>query len=653
MKNLVLIGVYDIWVKRGVVSLIGAKLPPSPKTYRVYAPSTHSLPVIKCVSGVDGYAEVEIQSCYSGIYRLDELSPLYNRVWNRGETIGDKATLKGRSRRTFSIVGRVLSDDLNFSNRGQLHTSSDDPLKRPLRPLHLDKQWSATVKALSQRGRGLQALICGPKATGKSTFSRYLLNHLLSPAPQIEGEYGDLDGVAFLDLDPGQPEFSPMGEIYLAHLREPCFGPPFSHPTLENARQGSIVRAHHIGATSPKEDPDHYAMAVMNLMERYRTLRATFPRCPLIINFPGWIFGQGLEVAQWLIRSLGLSDVVYMSEKGPPEVVEPLGLAAGEARVSWTTLPSQPVDFVSRSSAQLRSMQMQSYFHISQPEGCQHPMWSESPLIYNKPILVSYAGPQQGILGVMVLGNQHDPSLLRDILDGSIVSIVAVEDLTAVVGPPSDGTGESGMDRAGSTEDDTSVAMDEDPESTRIESSSHRLKTLLNQSVTRSPRENLPYLFVGAGSCTPLDPKASRTFGLALVRGIHPSTRQLELVTPIPHSRIQEALQESQGLVLVRGHLDNPDWAISEDYHAARSAERKHAATVGLARESGGQQLGDADLERQRETSRRLRERVQRASKVPWMTVVEDQSSRQPRENRSLWKLRKKAYIGSDSDPDW
>jgi hypothetical protein len=31
--------------------------------HRVYAPSTHSLPIIKCVAGVDGEAEVEIKSC--------------------------------------------------------------------------------------------------------------------------------------------------------------------------------------------------------------------------------------------------------------------------------------------------------------------------------------------------------------------------------------------------------------------------------------------------------------------------------------------------------------------------------------------------------------------------------------------------------------
>lgn len=102
-----LLGQYDLWVKRGVISLMGAKLHPSKKSYRVYAPSTHSLPVIKCVSGVDGEAEVELKSCNNGLARLRDISPLYQRIWNGQNTAADKVTLKGAakdSRRSFSVV---------------------------------------------------------------------------------------------------------------------------------------------------------------------------------------------------------------------------------------------------------------------------------------------------------------------------------------------------------------------------------------------------------------------------------------------------------------------------------------------------------------------------------------------------------------------
>lgn len=107
---MVVLGQYDLWVKRGIVSLMGAKLHPSSQVYRVYAPSTHSLPVIKCIAGVGGEAEVELKSCHSGLSRLQDVSPLYQRIWNGQNTRADKVTLEeaaSDSRRTFSVVSTV------------------------------------------------------------------------------------------------------------------------------------------------------------------------------------------------------------------------------------------------------------------------------------------------------------------------------------------------------------------------------------------------------------------------------------------------------------------------------------------------------------------------------------------------------------------
>ncbi|KAJ5094474.1 hypothetical protein N7456_010335 [Penicillium angulare] len=634
--NLALMGQYDLWVKRGVVSLMGAKLHPSQRVYRVYAPSTHSLPIIKCVSGVDGEAEVEIKSCNSGLARLRDLSPLYQKIWNGENTTADKLTLKGAfkdSRRSFSV----------------LYTSSDDHLNRHLRPLHLDKKWSASMRALSQRQGRLRVLVCGPKASGKSTFSRYLLNHVLSPAPETENGFINTDGVAFLDLDPGQPEFGPMGQVSLAHLRSPFFGPPFTHSSLHNSRDGKILRSHFIGATSPKEDPDHYALATMDLLEQYQTLLAHHPQCPLIVNYPGWIFGQGLEVATWLVKYLGLSDVVYMSEKGPTEVVEPLAFAANEARVPMTILPSQPTDFVSRSSAQLRSMQIQSYFHASHSTSITNPLWSDMPLSRTRPIGVNYDGHKQGILGIMALGSQINPIMLRQILEGAIVGVVAIESRTAITGSSdsSNGAASSGVEDG---TDSNADEMDMDSEEPDVQTSS---PFSIDASIVRTP-EGLPYLFTGSGSCTPLSPKASNCLGLALVRSVDATSKKIELSTPIPSSRIRESIEQGHELVLVRGQIDNPNWAISEEYYSARAAERRYQQSCIRAKKSGE----STDEQAQREqTLALLRDRTRRASQVPWMTVVEDNSKLQresaARREKSLWKLRKKAYPGSESETDW
>lgn len=98
---------------------MGAKLHPSPRVYRVYAPSTHSLPVIKCVAGVDGEAEIEVKSCQSGLFRLRDVSPLYQRIWNGANTAADKLTMKNvakNHRRTFSVVCFCQPPHFNYTH---------------------------------------------------------------------------------------------------------------------------------------------------------------------------------------------------------------------------------------------------------------------------------------------------------------------------------------------------------------------------------------------------------------------------------------------------------------------------------------------------------------------------------------------------------
>jgi polynucleotide 5'-hydroxyl-kinase GRC3/NOL9 len=172
----------------------------------------------------------------------------------------------------------------------------------------------------------------------------------------------------------------------------------------------------------------------------------------------------------------------------------------------------------------------------------------------------------------MVQGNQHDPNLLFDILHGAIVGIVVVENLSAIARNQEKLESGGGIFTNLDDHEDENMCEVEDDIITREDT--RRSDSLMEPFISRTPREGLPYLFVGNGSCTPLDPEASHSLGLAWLRTIDVSARRIELITPIPVSRIHDALQHSQGLILVRGQLDNPDWTISEDQHIAQTERR-------------------------------------------------------------------------------
>lgn len=112
LQILCMIGQYDIWVRKGVISILGAMLHPSSRLHRVYAPSTQSLPYIRPVPNPYGSAnqatELTIITCSSGIRALRHLSPKFGRIWN-AKLAHDVAVLGSidRSRRSYAFVSPI------------------------------------------------------------------------------------------------------------------------------------------------------------------------------------------------------------------------------------------------------------------------------------------------------------------------------------------------------------------------------------------------------------------------------------------------------------------------------------------------------------------------------------------------------------------
>ena len=524
---LTLIGQYQIWVRKGAVSVLGATLHPSSAAYRVFAPSTHSLPVIKPIRNPFGPAEqpveITIVSFRSGIRLLKQVSPHFGRIWSTAINLsGDVANEANGTepclKRTYSI----------------LHTPSVSYIsKGPLNSLDLPIGWQPLLTSLTSRNQRKTptiALVCGPKGSGKSTFVRMLSNCSI-----------DAKGARFmalLDIDPGQPEFSPPGEVSLVQISSFHFGPPYCHPTTSG--QGfTLIRSHHIGATSPRDDPQHYLQCVLELFQHYKQLLAQHPSCPLVINTSGWIQGKGLELLFDLIQRLDLTDVIYTSTAGPSEVVDAITQATEGRSRRLHFIPSQPVEAPPRDATELRMMQTLSYFHLDEPE-MGHLRWDATPIQERATEPIHYAGSEQSIYAVQLLGPELDPEFLIQVLEGCVVGLVVVENHAALNFEP--------------------------------------LPPLPRTS------EQIPYIPSSAQTTAPLSPFHSYSLGQGLIRSTDTISHTFHLVTPVPHSIFASLCTQQSKLVLVRGSLDTPAWAYKEDLYK-QMCRRKQIVKEGIADE--------------------------------------------------------------------
>lgn len=507
-------------------------------------------------------------------------------------------------------------------------------------------------------------IICGPKGSGKSTFGRLLANSMLNRSPRSGHERG-ADGVAFLDLDPGQPEYSPPGEVSLVHLRSYNLGVPFTHPIIAPHEHSSLIRAHHIGSISLKDDPGHYQKCAFDLLNQYKSMRSRYPSCPLIVNCSGWVQGSGLELLAELIRRWTFTDVLYTSRLGPPEVVETLTEITSKAGVPFWTLTTQTLRTSTRTAADLRLMQTLSYFHLGEPEG-EHLRWNASLITEIPPLTVRYAGARQDIFGIMIYGEELDPQFLAGILEGCVVGLVALEDESAIL--PRD-KGQITMEQdsmndemtglehdkrepyrtrrhidSSSSESGQSSRNDSDRDSFRPRPKKARRSRLSKKRAAQTPDdiyqplisrtpEDLPYLSSGDGANSPPDPLKSYSIGQALVRGINPSKKTLHLITPIPQSTLQALRQQNTKIVLARGKLDNPTWAYREEYCAAAARRRR-------VRGKKQKEMTEEEREQSKEQWLEAADELRAwASGTPWAEVVDGKGPKKS-SGAKVWKAR-------------
>jgi len=167
-------------------------------------------------------------------------------------------------------------------------------------------------------------VVCGSKNAGKASFSRYLVNTLLngsgSGTDEKNGGSDDDDDdddtrVLYLDMDCGQPEYTPPGVVSLFEVRADR---PMLEPTYMT-RYARPVASYFIGDTSPGSDPELYEESVEALLGdcdrtgagaagegKEKRVGRRSVRTTVVVNTHGWVQGLGLDVlCRFLRRVVG------------------------------------------------------------------------------------------------------------------------------------------------------------------------------------------------------------------------------------------------------------------------------------------------------------------------------------------------------------
>ncbi|KXH39145.1 hypothetical protein CSAL01_03176 [Colletotrichum salicis] len=519
-ERFLVLGSYGIKVLDGEITIAGASVRASDGTKWVHAPHCHAIPVLRCSE--ETKLELHPHPQGAGLRKLERLSPLFRSLWHEPE---GKASKRGAKTDTYKIIC----------------TSEDAPKRALIQDLRSHPAWNKKLAGLTKAKPGqpaLSVMLCGPKSSGKSTFGRILGNRLLTGAGQQTRTRQTPSSVVVMELDPGQPEYTPAGTIALVQVREPNLSPSFAH-IAANEQNVTVIRCHSIASVSPASDPELYLECALDLFQRYRD---TCQGLPLIINTPGWVLGTGLDLLSELVSTIKPTEVIYMSEDGPRETVEGLQAAC---KTVFTLLPSQQSEFTSRTAAHLRSMQALAYFHTKRNPSNQL-LWNPTPLSSSPPLLVGYKGKNRGITGIVSYEYQPPAELLAETINGSILCLVETEDIRAFSRLARESSDFSPAASSTDVMDVDGVALD------------------LEAIVARTP-EGIPY--IPNTDAQTLDPRYAQTLGQVLLRGIDTKTGALQILTPIPLERIEAAKAVGHQLLLVHGKLDSPGWAYTEDLY--------------------------------------------------------------------------------------
>ncbi|KEF62672.1 uncharacterized protein A1O9_00645 [Exophiala aquamarina CBS 119918] len=419
-------------------------------------------------------------------------------------------------------------------------------MKSPKRfkELHLDS-WRPSLasgyESSISSAPGPRLLLCGRRSSGLSTLLRCLVNRtLISDGPRRRNEQSQKAIV--IDLDTSLPEFSPPGTISLVSLQTPIFGPALSHPLSIHGSSSRILKMHFLGDVEASDICNLQVECISDLLSVEKQFRRGPGNAITVILAPKWLNDVGGVVASKLWAEMAPTGIVCLDHSTASAHLRPWKSLAESTGCPIQNLPVPTSDRI--ALVREHDLQMQSYFH-SVPSGADRVFWDGRPIMADTgaEITLGYQGRHAGVVGIALVSGHVALEDTYDVLEGSIVAIVAVK--ARSIGP---------------WDDEARDAQDADDRRLDVEDR-HILP-----GVART-EEDLPRLMTGEEGFG-LPALNSECLGLGFVTRIDIAQRQIRLKAGGARHEIQERMQGQQVvLVLQKATSDGrykTDWARRE-----------------------------------------------------------------------------------------
>ena len=148
-----------------------------------------------------------------------------------------------------------------------------------------DKEWKSLQKVLKESKPEI-IVVLGPQNSGKSILCNYLTNML-----QGQGE----QELYMMDIDCGQPNHCLPGTLSLSSVK---------NDQLSVNPSFSVLKQYFLDSANPAFDFDRYFTTTMTLIEDYKSILQTTPKCRLVVNTCGWVEGLGAEFLHGFVDQL-------------------------------------------------------------------------------------------------------------------------------------------------------------------------------------------------------------------------------------------------------------------------------------------------------------------------------------------------------------